>query len=146
MWSLPLHIQQSVMLVRRAYVVDQGDQRDLGGVAADIGSMEHRFPSEQPANAPSKVHASTECAQPARCNSRYTPRIRSSIHPPARRGSAQPSRTASKWESTRISYRDCILRSDRETRSASSGMTPRASGEYQPISPRLTGIGKTPLR
>ncbi len=45
----------------------------------------------------------------------------------------------------RISYRGSILRSDRLTRSPSSGSTPRCNGEYQPISRAGAGIGKTPL-
>src|SRR5215218_3362686 len=72
MWSLPLHIQQSVMLVRRAYVVDQGDQRDLGGVAAEFGLMEHRFASEQPADTHA-VETARQCPVRGPCLDRVCP-------------------------------------------------------------------------
>jgi len=70
----------------------------------------------------------------------------SSIQPPGRSGSAQRSSTSSNAVSIRISYRGIILRSDRVTRSPSSGRIPRSNGDHQPISPGRSGIGNTPAR
>src|SRR5215207_1972903 len=51
MCGVPLHIQKPVLLTRRAQLLNEGDQRDLRGVAADVGSVKHRLPSEQAADA-----------------------------------------------------------------------------------------------
>src|SRR5215213_3298958 len=72
MWSPPLHIQQSVMFTRHAHVVDQSDQRDLGGVAADVGSVEHRLPSEQPADTHA-VETTRQCLIRGPCLDRVGP-------------------------------------------------------------------------
>src|SRR5215203_6687416 len=72
MWSPPLHIQQPVLLAHRAQVVDQSDQRDLGGVAADIGSVEHRLPSEQPADTHA-IETTRQCPVRGPCLDRVGP-------------------------------------------------------------------------
>ena len=57
------------------------------------------------------------------------------IHRPSREGSAQRRTTSSKAVSTRTSKRASAWRSERRTRSAPAGMTPRGSGDHQPVVP-----------
>ena len=57
------------------------------------------------------------------------------IQRPSREGSAQRWTTSSKAVSTRTSKRSSALRSERRTRSAPTGRTPRGSGDHQPIVP-----------
>ena len=66
----------------------------------------------------------------------YAAAMSPSIQPPLRAGSAQPATTSSKAESIRISKRADDCRSERLTRSPSSGSTPRCSGDHQP-----SGVG-----
>ena len=67
------------------------------------------------------------------------------IQLPGRFGSAQARTTSSYAVSTLISNRRQATRSERLTRSAPSGRTPRGSGDHQPMAPRReTGIGNRP--
>ena len=68
------------------------------------------------------------------------------IHPPGRRGSAQRTITSAKRVSWRTSKRAMLRRSERDTRSPSSGMTARGSGENQAMLRRPSGIGNSPVR
>ena len=68
---------------------------------------------------------------------------------PAGAGRRSRATTSSYAVSTRISNRRQAARSDRLTRSPSSGSTPRGSGDHHPIGPRrwpTTGIGNSPAR
>ncbi len=86
------------------------------------------------------------CApSPRLCSCRYAAATSRRIHPPSRRGSAQAATTSSNAVSTRTSKRRHDARSDRLTRSPSSGITPRGSGDHQPTGPRRrrNGIGNS---
>ena len=102
-------------------------------------------PYSPPARRPSR-HASIECAQPSRCSRPYAWEKAGVIHPSGRSLRPHSATTSSKAVSMRISKSRADLRSERDTRSPSSGSTPRSTGENHPSSSLsdATGIGKRP--
>ena len=108
------------------------DQRDLRGVAL---AVEHRLPREQPADRHAVQPADEPAVAPGLDRVRPAQLVQPEVRrpdlgrrssPTGRAGSAQASTTSSKAVSTRISNRARTARSDRETRSPSSGSTPRS--------------------
>ena len=87
-----------------------------------------RRPRRRTARRPARRRARPRpsAPSPARAAGCTPPRCPSSIQPPSRAGSAQPATTSANAVSTRISKRRADWRSDRVTRSPSSGSTPRS--------------------
>ena len=95
--------------------------------------------------------ARSRCCAPSPAGAaRRTPSTNdSSIQPCGRAGSAHARITASNAVLTRSSKRRCDRRSDRDTCSPSSGITPRGSGDHHatgPSSPSRIGKSPAPVR
>ncbi len=87
------------------------------------------------------------CAHPRRCSSAYASTKDSSIQACGRAGSAHAHITSANAVSMRVSKCRADFRSDRDTCIASSGITPRGSGDHHATGPSSPSrIGNSPVR
>ena len=150
--GLPLHVEQPPLGVLVGEQVDQAHQRHLGGVAL---AVEHRLAREQPADRDAVQPAGEPAVAPGLDRVHPAELVEPEVRRPdvavdpgaaaaaGRRRRRSPRRQA---VSTRISNRGPTRRSDRLTRSPSSGSTPRVrrAPPARARRPRRTASGRVP--